>query len=86
MDLRPDQHRSLFHKGRRRDLLVHVGAMDAPEISMGSTYAIRLAFLLRNRVGEYFRCSGSNAASAKVMTNPNDEARNKVEYRSPKSW
>ena len=45
MDLRPDQHRSLFHKGRRRDFLVHVGALDASALSLGSADATGLAFL-----------------------------------------
>ena len=61
MDLRPDQHRSLFHKGRRRDFLVYVGALDAPAISLGSADAARLAFLFRNRVGEHF-FGGSNSS------------------------
>src|SRR6476646_5537704 len=61
MVLRPDQHRSLFHKGRRRDLPVYVGTLDAPPISMGSADAAGLAFLFRNRVGEhlYRRCNSS---------------------------
>jgi len=54
MDLRPDQHRSLFREGRRRNFPVYVGALDAPAISMGSADAARLAFLFRNRVGEHF--------------------------------
>jgi hypothetical protein len=71
MDLRPDQHRSLFHKGRRRDFPVHVGAMDAPAISMGSTNAIRLAFLLRDCAGEYLHRGGAT----NVCTQVNDEIR-----------
>ena len=61
MDLRPDQHRSLFHKGRRRDFLVYVGALDASAISMGPADAVGLAFLFRNRVGEHF-FGGSNSS------------------------
>ena len=61
LDLRPDQHRRLFRKGRRRDFLFHVGALDAPAISLGSADAPRLAFLFRNRAGEHlFRCRDSS--------------------------
>src|SRR5919106_4998667 len=60
MDLRPDQHRSLFHKGRRRDFLVYVGALDTPTISMGPADAAGLAVLFRNRVGEHFYRRGDS--------------------------
>ena len=61
MDLRPDQHRSLFRQGRRRDFPVYVGALDAPAISMGSVDAAGLALLFRNRIGKYFS-GGSNSS------------------------
>src|SRR6476646_1922164 len=86
MVLRPDQHRSLFHKGRRRDLPVYVGALDAPAISMGSADAAGLAFLFRNRVGEHlYRCS-HHGVSAKQMTKsegiPKDEAQKTDDWGS----
>ena len=67
MDLWPDQHRSFFHKGRRRDFLVYVGTMDASAISMGSAYAARLAFLFRNRVGEHFFCGSNSSLQFETM-------------------
>jgi hypothetical protein len=67
MDLRPDQHRRLFHKGRRRDFLVYVGALDAPAISMGPADAAGLAFLFRNRVGEHFFGSSNSSLQFETM-------------------
>src|SRR5262245_44709564 len=90
MDLRPDQYRSLFHKGRLRDYRVYVGALDAPAISMGSADAAGLAFLFRNCVGEHLHRGGATNACNQVndevrMTrleaNPNTEAGKTGQWR-----
>ena len=67
MGFRPDQHRSLFHKGRGRDFLVYVGALDAPAISMGPVDAPGLAFLFRDCVGEYFPGGSNSLLRDKIM-------------------
>ena len=67
MDFRPDQHRSLFHKGRCRDFLVYVGALDAPAFSLGSADAAGLAFLFRNRIGEHFFGGGNSSLQFETM-------------------
>jgi hypothetical protein len=67
MDLRLDEHCSLFHKGRLRDFPVYVGALDAPAISMGSADAAWLAFLFRNRLGEHFFCGSNSSLQFETM-------------------
>src|SRR5262249_11940192 len=87
LDLRPAQHRSLLHKGRPRDFLVSVGALDAPAISMGSADAARLAFLFRNCTGEHFCWRRPNRIAGKIIDRiPNGGTRRKSESRSPKRW
>ena len=67
MDLRPDQHRSLFRKSRRLAFHLHVGPLDAAAFSLRSTDAARLAFLFRNRARQYFSCRSNSSLHFKVM-------------------
>src|SRR4030095_9164547 len=86
MDLRPDQHRSLFRKSRRRHFPVYVGALDAPTISLGSTDEAGLAFLFRNRVGEHFLPRCNSSFQFKIMNLETKKPRRRQESVILNSW
>src|SRR6476660_4672827 len=67
MDIWPDQHRSLLRKSDHRDFVFHVGPLDAAALSLRSTHAARLAFLLLNCPREYFSCRSNSSFHFKVM-------------------